>query len=328
MTTRREFMARALAASAALGVRAGGASAQSWPSRPIRVVVPLPPGGGADYLARVLADPLRSALGQPIVVENRVGADGRMGAEYVSKQPADGQVFLTVGTTNMAHPSLFRNMPYDILKDFTPVGLIVRVPFALLVAPGVQAGSPKEFAALARANPGKVTFGSSGIGSPFHLAGEMLKSMAGIDMLHVPYKGSSAIATALLSGEVMSSFAPLGAFLAQIRSGKLRALGVVTAYRTPILPDLPTLEESLSLPGFATLSWFGVLAPAGTPKVNVDRLNREIVRIVRDPQFTQERLLKQNYEPYTSTPEEMVEAMKAAAALFEKIVRDAKIPAE
>ena len=326
MTTRRELIAGILAA--VLGVHAGGVFAQSWPSHPIRVVVPLPPGGGSDYIGRTLAEPLRLALGQPILVDNRVGADGRIGTEYVARQPADGYTLLVITTTNAAHPSLFRKLNYDILKDFAPVGMVARTPWGLLVGPGVQAGSPQEFVALARSNPGKITFGSSGIGSPFHLAGEMLKTMAGIDMLHVPYKGSGPITAALLSGELMSAFAPVGAFLQQIRSGKLRALGIVTGYRTPILPDLPTLEEALSLPGFATLSWFGVLAPAGTPKSNVDRLNREIVRIVRDPQFTQERLLKLSYEPFTSTPEEMGEAMKAALALFEKIVRDAKIPAE
>jgi tripartite-type tricarboxylate transporter receptor subunit TctC len=328
MTTRRAFIARTLAASAALSVRAGGASAQAWPSRPIRIVVPLPPGGGADSLVRVLAEPLRSALGQPILVENRVGADGRMGAEYVSKQPADGYTYLTAGTTNVAHPSLFRNMNYDILKDFTPVGLIIRVPFALLVALGVQATSPKEFVALARSRPGEITFGSSGIGSPFHLAGEMLKSMAGIDMLHVPYKGSGPVTTALLSGEVMSAFAPVGPFLQYIRSGKLRALGILNGYRTSILPDLPTLEESLSLPGFALDAWVGLLAPAGTRKAIVDRLNGEMVRIVRDPQFSKEHLLRQSYEPLGSTPEEMGETMKAALPVYARIVRDAKIVAE
>ncbi|OGA00097.1 MAG: hypothetical protein A3H35_14665 [Betaproteobacteria bacterium RIFCSPLOWO2_02_FULL_62_17] len=328
MTTRRKLIAGVLMFLTVLGMQAGGAAAQAWPSRPIRVVVPLPPGGGADYLVRALAEPLRLALGQPILVENRVGADGRLGVEYVSKQPADGYTCLTVGTTNMAHPALFRNMTYDILKDFTPVGLIIRVPFALVVGPGVQAGSAQEYVTMARANPGKITFGSSGIGSPFHLAGELLKSMAGIDMLHVPYKGSGPITTALLSGEVMSAFAPLGPFLQQVRSGKLRALGILNGYRAAILPDLPTLEEAMSLPGFALDAWVGLLAPAGTPRTNIDRLNREIVRIVRDTQFAKEHLVRQSYEPLGSTPQEMGETMKSALALYAKIVREAKIPAE
>jgi tripartite-type tricarboxylate transporter receptor subunit TctC len=328
MTTRRDFLTQTLAASAALGVRAGGAFAQAWPSHPIRVVVPLPPGGGSDYIARALAEPLRSALGQPILIENRVGADGRIGTEYVSRQPADGYTLLIITTSNVAHPSLFRSMSYDILKDFAPVSMLARVPWGLLVGPGVQVNSPQEFVALARSRPGEITFGSSGIGSPFHLAGEMLKSMAGIDMLHVPYRGSGPVTTALLSGEVMSAFAPVGPFLQYIRSGKLRVLGIVTGYRTPILPDLPTLEEALSLPGFATLSWYGVVAPAGTPRTIVDRLNGGIVRIVRDPQFSQEHLMRQSYEPLGSTPEEMGDTMKTALAVYAKIVRDAKIPVE
>jgi len=328
MTTRREFITQTLAASAALSVRAGGAFSQAWPSRPIRIVVPLPPGGGSDYFARALADPLRSALGQAILIENRVGADGRIGTEYVSRQPADGYTLLIITTANVAHPSLFRNMSYDIFKDFAPVSMLARMPWALLVGPGVPANSPQEFVALARSRPGEITFGSSGIGSPFHLAGEMLKSMAGIDMLHVPYRGSGPVTTALLSGEVMSAFAPVGPFLQHIRSGKLRALGIVTGYRTSFLPGLPTLEEALSLPGFATLSWYGVVAPAATPKTIVDRLNGEIVRIVRDPQFSKEHLMPQSYEPLGTTPEEMSEMMKATLSVYAKIVRDAKMPVE
>ncbi len=325
MRTRRAFLAGALAI--ALGA-AAPACPQAWPAHAVRVVVPLPPGGGADYLMRVLSDPLRAALGQPLVVENRVGADGRMGAEYVSKQPPDGYTFLTVGTTNAAHVSLFRHMPYDIVKDFTPVTLLVRVPFALIVGPGMQAASGREFLEFVRANPGKVTFGSSGIGSPYHLAGELLKSMAGVDMLHVPYKGTGPVTTALLSGEVACAFAPVGPFLQQLRSGKLRTLGILNGYRTSVLPDVPTLEEAFALPGFALDAWVAIVAPAGTPRATVDRLNREIVRIGRDPVFSREHLLAQTYEPLASTPEEMGEAMKNAVALYARIVRDAKIPAE
>jgi tripartite-type tricarboxylate transporter receptor subunit TctC len=316
-------------------LHANAAYGQSWPSRPIRVIVPMPSGGGSDYLARILAEPLRSALGEPIVVENRVGADGRIGVEYASRQVADGYNLLFITSANAAHPSLLKNMPYDLLRDFTPVSMVARVPWGLLVGPGMAAPTPKEFVAtpkefldFARSNPGKVTFGSSGIGSPFHLAGEMLKSMAGIDMLHVPYKGSAAVTNALLSGEVMCAFAPIGPFLQQIRSGKLRALGIVTGQRTAILPELATLEEALALPGFATLSWFGVVAPAGTPRPHVERMNAEIARIVREPAFARDHLLRQSYEPYLTTPEETGEAIRSAVALFAKIVRGARITAE
>jgi len=328
MTTRRDFIAKTLAASAALVVPCGGAFAQAWPNRPIRLVVPLPPGGGYDYLARVVAEPLQAALGQPIVVENRVGASGTLGAEHVSKQPADGHTLLVISDTHLVHPSLFRNMPYDILRDFTPVSLIAGVPFVLLVAPGVQANSPQEYVALARSRPGEITFGSSGVGSAYHLAAELLKSSVGIDMLHVPYKGTGPVTTALLSGEVMSAFAPIGPMLQHIRSGKLRALGIVNGYRTSILPDLPTFAEALSLPGFAMDTWIGLVAPSGTPNTIVDRLSGEIARIVRDPQFSKEKLLRHGYEPVGSTPEQMGETMKAHLAKYAKIVRDAKVPAE
>ena len=328
MATRIESIALALAASAAMMLLAGGAFAQAWPSRPIRFIVPLPPGGGYDYLARAVAEPLQAALGQPIVVENRVGASGTLGAEHVSRQPADGHTILVISDTHLVHPSLFKKMNYDILRDFTPVGQIAGVPFALLVAPGVQANSAKEYLALARSRPGEITFGSSGVGSPFHLAAELLKSSFGVDMLHVPYKGTGAVAASLLSGEVMSAFAPIGPFLQHIRSGKLRALGIVNGYRTSILPGVPTLEEALSLPGFTLDTWIGLVAPAGTPKTIVDRLNGEIARIVRDPQFSTEKLLRQSYEPLGSTPEQMGAAMKAHLAKYAKIVRDAKIPAE
>ena len=329
MTTRRVFIAQTLAASAALIAPSGGAFAQAWPSRPIRFGVPLPPGGGYDYLARVVAERLQPALGQPVVIDNRVGADGRIGAAFVSKQPADGHTILIITVTHVVHASLFRKMPYDILNDFTPVGMIAEVPFALLVTPDVQARSPKEYVALARARPGEITFGSSGVGSPYHLAAELLKSSAGIDMLHVPYKGTGPLVTALLSGEVMSAFAPIhAAFLPHIRAGKLRALGIATGSRTSILPGVPTLEEELSLPGFSMDGWLGVVAPAGTPKPIVDRLNGEMVRIVRDPQFAKEKLLAQSYEPLGSTPEQMGETMKAHFTKYAKMVRDAKIPAE
>ena len=328
MNTRRKFIAQTLAAAAALSVGFGSVSAQTWPSGPIRVIVPLPPGGVADYLMRVLAEPLRSALGQPVVVENRVGAGGRIGVEYASKQPADGHTFVAIGSTSVAHTALFKNMPYDLLKDFAPVSQIIRTPFVLVVGPGVQANSAKEYLALARSNPGKITFGSSGVGSPFHLAAELMKSMAGVDMLHVPYKGSGPLSTALLSGEVMSAFAPIGPFIRHIRSGKLRALGIVTGYRTGILPDLPTLAEAFPLPGFALDAWIGLLAPAGTDKAIVDRLSGEMRRIVRDTQFSKEYLMKRGMEPIGSTPEEMGETLKAGVVLYAKIVRDAKIPAE
>ena len=328
MTTRRDFIAQTLAASAALVVPRGGAIAQAWPSRPIRLVVPLPPGGGSDYLARVMTERLQSALGQPILVENRVGADGRIGTEYVSKQPPDGHTFLVITTNELSAPSMFRKMNYDILNDFAPVSLLAAHPFVLLVHPSVAVNSVNEFIAFARAKPGVLTFASSGVGSFYHLVAELLKSMTGIDMLHVPYRGSGPVTQALLSGEVMSAFAPLGPFLAHIRSGKLRPLAVVDSSRASLLPEVPTIAEAVPLPGFALISWHGVLAPAGTPRTIVDRLSAELVRIIHDPQFSKERLLERGLEPIGSTPEQLGDKMKADFDMFAKIIRDARIPAE
>ena len=329
MNDRRRFLSSTLAAAAAASLPAAAFAQQApWPSKPVRFIAPLPPGGSYDYLARVMAERLQATLGQPFVVENRAGADGRIGTEYVARQPADGYTILIIAVTMVVHPSLFRKIPYDILKDFTPVAMIADAPFVLLVNPSVPANTPKEYVALAKSKPGTVTFGSSGIGSPYHLAGEYLKSTAGVDMLHVPYKGTGPLISALLSGEVMSAFAPLGPFLPHIRSGKLRALGLATEYKSSLLPDVPTLIDALSLPGYSMDGWLGVVAAAGTPRPIVERLNAEISKIVRDPQWTREKLISQGYEPLVSTPEQMGQTMSRHAAKYAKIIQEAKIPAE
>ena len=328
MTDRRKFLSTSLAAAAAASLPAGAFAQAPWPSRPVRFVVPLPPGGSYDYLARVMAERLQASVGQPFIVENRAGADGRIGTEFVARQPADGHTILIIAITMVVHPSLFKKIPYDILKDFQPVGMIADAPFVLLVNPSVPANTPKEYVALARSKPGAVTFGSSGIGSPYHLAGEYLKSTVGLDMLHVPYKGTGPLISALLSGEVMSAFAPLGPFLPHIRSGKLRALGLATEYKSSLLPDVPTLIDALSLPGYSMDGWLGVVAAAGTPRPIVERLSAEMAKIVRDPQFAREKLITQGYEPLSSTPEQMGETMSKHLAKYAKIIQDAKIPAE
>lgn len=304
------------------------AQAPAWPARPVRFIVPLPPGGSYDYLARVVAERLQPALGQPVIVENRVGADGRIGAEYVARQPGDGYTILIIAVTHVIHPSLFKATTYDVLRDFAPVGLVADAPFVLLVTPAAAVENVQAYVAAARARPGAMTFGSSGVGSPYHLAAELLKFTAGVDMLHVPYKGTGPLINALLGGEVMSAFAPIGPFLPHIRAGKLRPLGIVTGYRTAVLPGVPTVAESLSLPDYAMDGWLGIVAPAATPRNIIERLNTEMVRIVRDPQFTKEKLLAQSYEPIASTPERMGEVMKAHLDKYARIVREAKIPPE
>lgn len=329
MTSRREFLTQGVAALAAATLPAATVRAQAWPSRPIRIIVPLPPIGGSDYLARVLAERLQPVLGQPLIVENRVGADGRIGIEHAARQAPDGYTMLFITNTQVVQPSLFAKLPYDIMADFDPVSWVASLGIVLVVHPGVPANSVKEFIVLARAKPGYVTFGSSGFGSPFQLGGELLKTMAGVNMLHVPYKGSGQVTAALLAGEVMSAFAPMhSAFLPHIQSGKLRALGMATSKRSPLLPDIPTIAEAGPLPGYALDSWFGVVMPAGTPKPIAERLSGAIAIIVRDQAFAKERLLPQGWDPVGSTPAELAAFMKAGIAKYAKIVKDAKITAE
>ena len=329
MTNRREFLTHGAAALAAAALPAALVHAQAWPSRPIKIIVPLPPVGGSDYLARVLSERLQPVLGQPLIIENRVGADGRIGIEYAARQSPDGCTMLFITNTQVVQPALFKKLPYDITTDFDPVSLVANLSIALVVHPGVPAKSVAEYIALARAKPGYVTFGSSGYGSPFQLGGELLKSIAGVNMLHVPYKGSGQVTQALIAGEVMSAFAPLhGAFLPLIKSGKLRALGIATSKPSPLLPSIPTIAEAAPLPGYALESWFGVVAPSGTPKPIVDRLSGAIAAIVQDQAFAQQRLLPDGFEPIGSTPGELAAFMKAGIAKYAKIVKDAKITVE
>jgi tripartite-type tricarboxylate transporter receptor subunit TctC len=306
----------------------GTAWPQAYPSRSIRLVAPQPPGGGYDYFARLVAERLQSAWGQPAVVDNKAGAATIIGTEFVAKQPPDGYTLLVTTDTHVVLPALHAKLPYDALKDFQPVILMATVPFVLTVGPGFPGNSVKEYVALARERPGAITFGSSGVGGALHLAGELLKSSAGIDIVHVPYKGVAAIAQAMLSGEITSSFAPVGPLMAQLRAGKVRAIAVLGPARSVLVPDVPSLAEGDGPKGYEWSGWFGVLAPAGTPRPVIERLNAEIGRAVRDPQFARERILSQGYEPLGTTPEQFMDVMKADTAKVLKVVSDAKIPQE
>lgn len=302
--------------------------AQAWPNRPIRFVVPLPPGGAYDYIARLLADRLRPVLGVPLVVDNKVGASSRIGTEAVARATPDGYTILMMANTHVIQPHLVLRLPYDPIKDFEAVSLVVETPFVLTVVPGMPARSAVEFIALARSKPGSIAYGSSGVGSPFHLHAELLKSTTGIDILHVPYKGTGPLIQALLASEVSAAFVPVGPYLQYIRSSRLRPLAIVGSSATSLLPDTPTMAKAVQLPGYGLDSWLGVLAPAGTPRQIVDRLSAEISRIVQDPQFAKEKLLSQGYEPVGSTPERFMEVMKADLVKYAKIVKDARIPPE
>jgi tripartite-type tricarboxylate transporter receptor subunit TctC len=301
---------------------AGMASAQPYPTRVVRIVVPLPPGGSNDVLARVAAERLAASLGQPFVVDNRPGASGSIGTDIVAKSAPDGHTLLMANTAHVINPSLLAKLPYDAIRDFAPVALMSSAHFALVIHPSVPARSVKEFIAVARARPGALTFASAGNGAPHHLAMELLKSTARVNLTHVPYKGAGQFVPALVTGEVTSVIGAINSLLPHVRAGRLRMLGMAGSRRAALLPDVPTIAETL--PGFALDNWGGMLAPAGTPRVVIDRLNAEIVRTLRDPQIA-DRLVSQGIELIPSSPEEFQAVMKTHMAKWARVVKAANI---
>jgi tripartite-type tricarboxylate transporter receptor subunit TctC len=295
-------------------------AAQTWPNRPLHLVVPFPPGGTTDIVARAVAAEIGKSLGQQVIVENRAGAGGNIGSDYVAKAAPDGYTIVmgTVGT-HAINVSLYSKMPYDAVKDFAPITLVASVPNVLEVNPSLPVKSVQELIAYAKANPGKLDFASSGNGTSIHLSGELFKSMTGVDMLHIPYKGSAAAITDLIGGQANLMFDNLPSSIAYIKSGQLRALAVTTLTRSPALPDVPTINES-GVPGFDASSWFGVLAPAGTPKEIVDRLHDEIVKALRTPRL-KANLQGQGAEPVGNTPEQFAEHIRAEIAKWAKVVK-------
>jgi tripartite-type tricarboxylate transporter receptor subunit TctC len=296
-------------------------SAQTYPTKPIRLVVPFPPGGATDILARDVAQKLTEAWGQSVIVDNRPGAGGNIGSELVAKSAPDGYT-LEMGTvgTHAINASLYAKMPYDHVKDFTPVILVAGVPNVLVVTPSLPVNSVAELIAYAKANPGKLNFASSGNGTSIHLSGELFKVMAGVQMTHIPYKGSAPALQDLIAGQVQLMFDNLPPSLPQIKAGKLRALAVTSLARAPALPDVPTLAES-GLPGFEASSWFGILAPAGTPAPIVAKLNAEVAKWLATPE-AKEKLLKQGANPAGGTPEDFAKHIAAETAKWAKVVKD------
>jgi len=323
-------MAAATVAVAALVVCPAPARAQAaaWPTHPIRFIVPLTAGGSNDFIARVIAERLQPVLGQPVVVENRPGAGGNVGTEYVGHQPPDGYTILLSSNTHVMNLSFYRKLPYDPIRDFEPVSLIATVPFVMTVNAGLPVRTLREFIDYARAHRGEVTYGSAGVGTPHQLSAELLKSMTGIEMTHVPYKGAAGIVPALIGNEITVTIGAINSLLPHIRAGRLRPIAVAADHRTALLPDLPTIAEAGPLPGFDIEIWLGVLAPAGTPRAVVDRLNAEINRIVRDPEVVRDKLHPNGIEPVGTTPERYTEVMKEDIVRYQKIARDAKIQPE
>jgi len=299
-----------------------GASAQNYPSKPIRLVVPYPPGGPLDIMARAIGQKLTEAWSQPVLVDNRAGAGGNIGAEMVAKSPADGYTLLMGAVaTHAINPTLYGKLPYDPVKDFAPVALVAQVPNILVVNPSVPARSVNELIELARARPGYLNFGSGSTGSTGHLAGELFKTMAGVQMVHIPYKGGAPAMADLLAGQVQLMFDNLANALPNVRAGRLRALAVTTLARSPAMPDLPTIAES-GLPGFDLTTWFGLMVPARTPPEIVAKLNGGIVRALNANDM-RERLEKMGAEPPTNnTPERFAAFIRAEAAKYAKVVKD------
>lgn len=312
-------------ASAALAL-ASTVAAQTYPARPIRIVVPLPPGGSNDVVVRMVAETMRAGLGQPVVAENRPGGNGIIGAEIVARSAPDGHTLLMANTAHVIVPNLVAKLPYDPIRDFSAIALMTSTHFALVVHPSVPARSVKEFIAVAKARPGALTFASAGNGAPHHLAMELLKSMARVDLTHVPYKGAGQFVPALVAGEVSSVIGAINSLLPHVKSGRLRVLGMAGNRRTPLLPGVPTIAEA-GLPGFALDNWGGMLAPAGTARSIIDRVNGEIVKALRDPQIT-ERLTSQGIELIPSTPDEFQALMSAHLAKWARVIKEAGIRAE
>jgi tripartite-type tricarboxylate transporter receptor subunit TctC len=327
MSTRRSFI---VSAAALVGLSPLGVPAQTgpWPNRPIKLIVPFPPGGGNDTMARLLSERLPAVLGQPVVVENKPGAGGNIGTDFVAKQPPDGYNLLLSSVNQVVNPSFFPKLPFDPLTDFEPVSLIATIPFALTVNAATPVKTMAEFVAMARAKPGSVTYGTVGIGSIFHLAAEQLKTMAGIDMLHVPYKGSAPLVLALVANEITCTIGAVNSLLPHIRSGRLRPIAVASSARTAMLPDIPTMAEAGPLPGYDIEVWFGVLAPLGTPRPILDRLTAEINKIMHEPQVIADKLTPLGFESKGTTPARYLEVMKADLARYAKITRDANIKME
>jgi tripartite-type tricarboxylate transporter receptor subunit TctC len=299
--------------------------AQPYPYKPVRFVVGFQAGGGVDISARTVGQPLSVALGQSVVVDNKPGAAGNIAAGFVAKATPDGYTLLMSNST-IAVPGLFKSLPFDIRKDLDPVALIAIGPSVLVVHPSVPANNVKELIALAKAKPRQLTYGSGGIGNVTHLEMELMNAMVGIQMIHVPYKGSAPSIIGLMSGEVQMVFSSVPSALAQIKAGKIRALGVSIAKRSSVLPDVPTISES-GVPGFDAASWYGVFAPTGTPKNVVGVLGREIVRIMNVPEM-RERFATDGFEPAGSGPAEFSGFLRQELVKWAKAVEMAGLKPE
>ena len=311
--------------TAALAALCASAIAQNYPVRSIRVIVPLAPGGGNDTAARVVGHRLAEALGQQVVVDNRPGGGGVVASEIVAKAPPDGYTLYLVSTSFTVAPALHKELPFDSMRDFAPITRVTIAPGALIVHRSLPVKSVSDVIALARARPGQITFGSAGLGSGSHVGGELFNMLAGVKLLHVPYKGSALATTAVLSGEVAVAFTNPTASMPHIKSGRLKMIAVTTAQRWPLLPEIPTIAES-GVPGYEILIWSGLAAPAATPQAVLMRLHRELARILNAPELA-ELLAADGARPLIESPQAFAAFLKNEIAKWMKVARQAGITA-
>ena len=316
---------KAIIAIALAALIAGAAHAQGYPNRLIRIVVPYATGGNTDFTARLVATRLSEVLGQQVIVENRPGAGTNIGSELVARAPADGYTLLMGGASNAINMSLYRNLPYDTVRDFAPVILCVKGASVLAVQPSL-AKNLAELIAVARARPGKLNFASAGLGSATHMAGELFKQMAGIDIVHVPYKGNAPALADTLGGQVEMVFTGVPALLPHLQSGRLRALAIGSLRRFPAIPDVPTFDE-LGLRGYESTTWFGLMAPAKTPREIIARLNVEVGRILAGRELG-ERLVREGLEASAGTPEQFARFIDEEIALYARLIKAGGIKVE
>jgi len=308
----------------ALGLAAATlAGAQEWPAKPVRFIVPYPPGGGTDVIARIVQPRLSEALGQTIVIENRGGAGGAVGTEAAAKSPPDGYTFLFTLSSHTINPLLYK-LNYDVERDFAPVTLIVSVPQLVAANPSSPLRTMQDVVATAKAHPGKLHFASVGNGTPSHIAGELLKLKTGIDIVHVPYKGGGPAVADTIGGQVWLLFVTMPAAMSHVRAGKLRALAVTTLKRNPGAPDIPTVAEALGIADYEVDSWYAMFAPAKTPPAIIARMQREVARVIEMPDVKQ-KLLEQGGDTVGSSPEALDRVVRGELKKWAEVIRAAKI---
>ena len=301
-------------------------AADDYPNRPVRMIIPYAPGGNGDIVARIVAEGLTTRLGQQVVVDNRAGGSSIIGTELASHAPPDGYTILMVASTFAVLPSLWPKLPYDTLKDFAPISLVGQTPQVLVVTPSLAANSVQELIALVKANPNKFNYGSTGVGGTANVAGALLNLMAGIQMVHVPYKGTAQSLTDLIAGHLHIAIPSITSSLPHIKSGKMRPLGLTSTKRSNLLPDVPTIAEA-GVPGYQAVIWNAALAPAGTPKPILDRLSREVAAAARSPEATR-RYNAMGAETIGSTPEELAKFLRAEIAQYARVVKASGMKSE